>query len=452
MSHRCAFLEGTRGRTILGLLCLALCLTARAGRTDAPAPTRTYTLRDCLQAALHNPDAATHWRVAQDKAASNVSLAKALLYPQLTSVVRVSTSSRTDLVTSSSDQVAFGGETARAGLGLSMPIYDAGMRMDQLHAARAGLRGTQAGILNDQVALLSNTAAAFYALLYVQRLADTGNLQIQAAQEHLRGAQERFNLGAVTKGDVLTAQSAVATANANAETRNAALVAARAHLATLMGGDPTTLLPAAAEPDTAQDIPETTTQLIARALQYSPARVSALALREAARNQLSAIRAERSPKLSAQLNAGYLTGQDLLHPGSSLDQFYFVASLEISLPLLEGPSIRAHEKNQAAEVESQDASLRQLTEDIKAQILIAHTNYQAGEAQVRSAMEAQAAAQEAYRLAQERYEVGKGPQSDVLDALTRLTLARDGLADALNNRDVAAQNLRWATGLDQPGR
>ncbi len=451
MSHRRAFPRRRTFRTGVSLLCLALCLTARTGRADVPPPTKTYTLRECLQAALTDPDTVTRWRIAQDKAASNVSLAKAMLYPQLTSIARATTSSSSDILNfSSADQSVFTREKSRFGLALSYPLYDAGKRIDQLRAARAGLRGTQSSIFGDKILLLNNTASAFYTVLHAQRFAEAGDLLLKAAQEHLRGAQERFNLGAVTKGDVLTAQSAVATATAEQEHRNVELVAARAHLAALMGGDPTKLIPAVTEPEAAQGISESTEQLIARALAYNPGRAQILAQKEAARHQLSSIRADRSPKLLVTGGVGYVIREDPNHPGHDQNSPYLILGIEINLPLLEGPSLRAQEKNQIAELELQDVTLHQMEDDIRGQILVANTAYQSNAVKVKAAQDALAAAEEAYRLAAERYGVGKGAQSEVLDALTRLTAARDGLADALNDRDIAAQNLRWITGMDRP--
>ena len=45
---------------------------------------------------------------------------------------------------------------------------------------------------------------------------------------------------------------------------------------------------------------------------------------------------------------------------------------------------------------------------------------------------------------------GKATEEDVVQALQLLSIARDEYQEAVNERDTAAQNLRWLTGLDLP--
>jgi outer membrane protein TolC len=216
-----------------------------------------------------------------------------------------------------------------------------------------------------------------------------------------------------------------------------------------MGEDPTQFAPEVTEPATPAEVTETVTALIERALSYSPDRARFQAAQESARAQLSAVRADRSPTVEAGVNTGYL-----LQPGattsSNQGQGYFVFTLNLRLPLLEGPRIRAEEQNRIAELNLQQLNRQQLEVNIKEQVFITYTAYKANVSKIKAAEESVKAAEEAQRLAQERYMVGKGTQLEVLDALARLTIARDNLAETYNERDIAAQNIRWLTGLDRP--
>ena len=59
-------------------------------------------------------------------------------------------------------------------------------------------------------------------------------------------------------------------------------------------------------------------------------------------------------------------------------------------------------------------------------------------------------AQEAYRLAQSRYDAGTGTQLDILNAQTSLTQARTTQIQALHDYDVARARLERSIGQDFP--
>lgn len=430
-----------------------LCLTASFGsvalsqETLKTPPRKEVTYTECIQSAIRNPLAATRWRVAREQAASALSLAKTRLFPVVTSSLIGRIATNRDVLFTASDQTTFINERARIGLTLTYPLYDGGKRQAQVRAAQANLHAAEHGARDNQIQTVEETATAFYALLHQQRLEEVSRQQLKAAQEHLRDAQSRLELGTVTRADLLTAQTALEAANAMASNRQANLVSVRARLANLIGLDPTMVSPVAAEPTATPELAADATQLIAQALAYSPALARARAEREAARGQLSVIRADKSPAVSLRANPGYVFrgGNGVIGDRAS---GYFLFFLDVSFPLFQGPDIRARERNQTAEMELRDAALRQLELDIKEQIIASNATYRASLVSVRAGQEAMRNAEESHRLADERYKVGKGTQIEVFDALARLAAARDSLLLSLYNRDVAAQQLRWSTGLE----
>ena len=94
-----------------------------------------------------------------------------------------------------------------------------------------------------------------------------------------------------------------------------------------------------------------------------------------------------------------------------------------------------------APVEFQIDYARELNE----QVMVTTARYRAWTAKVQAAQEALTTAAEAHRLAMERYQVGRGTQVEVLEALIRLTAAREALADATTGRAVSAYTLHLLT-------
>ena len=416
---------------------------ARVVAGDPPVP-KTYTLPECQQAALRNPDALKRWALEADKSASGVSLARANMGVGVSAVARTQTALNRDILAVDASPLVSQREYGRMELTARYTLYDTGRRVDALHAARFGLISAQETVRGERIGLLLAVTDAYYAALRCQRLADSAALLIQATQAHLTQAQARYELGVVTRSDVLVAQSALASAMADAAARKLQRDAARAHLANAMGDDPAQSAPDVTPPPAEPELQTGADELIAKAVNNSPELARMGADRDSARASLSATRAERSPTVSVSTGIGYLFRE---RTASGASGAFAYASLSVSLPLFEGPNVRARERALSDELQLNELTAKQALYDLKETILLASATYQSGAARVMQATASVRASEEAARLAQERYAVGKGAQGDVIDALQRLASARDLLANTLSDRDEAAQNLRWTTGL-----
>lgn len=400
-----------------------------------------------MRLAISNRRVATRRDYTLDIPASQVSLAKSLFNPDLTAVVGGSLVSQSTIGVFSAevgDFASFGRGHTRAGLDLVYNIDVAGRRIANVHAAQAALRSAVFSARSDELTELEAVINSFYTVLLGQQLVADGSLAIQAAQEHLRDAQSRLELGTVTLVDVDQAKSLVATAQSQEATRVGTLAGARAHLANLLGENPATVVPEAAPAGVARPITETASDLVQRALAYSPLRQSLLAHRQSARAVLSAIRAERSPSIGVGLSAGYLWAINFPN------QPYLVISADFGEPLLNGANVHARERAQGDVVGQDDVQIQQTEADVAEQVQTLSASYRAGIDTVTAAEVAVSAAEDAFGLAREQYSVGKGTQAAVFDALNAMTVARDTLALDVNNRDMAAQELRWLTGADRP--
>jgi len=412
--------------------------------TVAP-PTRIVTLSDALSAALSDPDVATRWRVSHDQAAQDVALARAAREPQFSSTLRVRTRNTSNLVDVAPDQTGFVGEKSRVSLTAAMPLYDGGRTTDAIHAADAGLRATDQSVRAARIHVISATESAYYSLLRAQKIVDLDASIVGAAQQHLEGAQSRFDVGSVTKGDVYSAQSAVASAVADQERHKAELVSARVRLARLMGQDATGFVPAAVDPPASAEVTDDSASLLNKALAYNPELARLQAEQTRARAELSGVRAQRSPRVSVQVSAGYANRQSFSSVGD-VSGYYDLLLFDITMPLFQRQSQRAQERNREDQVELARLSLDDARDDLRAEVLVRLTDYQDSAASVAAAQSAVQSAAEAQRLASERYAVGKGAQIEVLDAMTRLAEVQNRLVDAQIRHADATTRLHDITG------
>ncbi len=432
---------------ISGILFLSTVQFASAQTTDT---NKTYTLNQLLQAAFQNPVNQMRWNFAKDNAARNVSIAKTGLYPTLSAAVAVRDRSNSDFASGSDSSSFFERERARALLTLNYPIFNAGKSIAALHAARAGAARSEYGIIANKVSLLNTATTAYYSLLREQRAVEAGAVLLKAAREHLRNAQSRFDAGGVTKLDTLTAQSTLAAAESDVVNRQALLEVAQAKLSIIMGYDPESSHPVVAEPPSFAGVEGEPSHLLSEGLTYSPALKSAKLGLVEERSKLSVIRAERSPLITIQLDAGYAIRRNATNSNAETGGGVSRVTLNISLPILEGPAIKAREQTQKEVLDLQTVEVLQLEYSLKEQIMTSSILYRATIAKLGAAKLAKEAADEAYRLANERYQVGKGNQIELLDALKNVVASQDNLSNVQNERDVSAQNLRWLIGLDRP--
>jgi outer membrane protein TolC len=94
--------------------------------------------------------------------------------------------------------------------------------------------------------------------------------------------------------------------------------------------------------------------------------------------------------------------------------------------------------------------VEQITRRVELEVRTAYSDFIEAREVLESQKKVQDQAQEAYRLAQSRYEAGTGTQLDVLSAQTSLTDARSTQIQALHDYAVARARLERAIGQDVP--
>jgi outer membrane protein TolC len=266
------------------------------------------------------------------------------------------------------------------------------------------------------------------------------------AEDHLRIAKDRKEAGTVPLVDVTRAASGVAQARLGVIRADNAVRQSRGRLATAMGLGASTSVDIAPGPDV--PAPPDEAELAdqeTRALQARPNLLAAAQSVEAARQSVNQARGAYSPKMGA--SASYGREDAAWYPE---DKTWYVG-LSVSVPIFTGFSRRENLAKARTDLGKAEADAHQAALLVREQVWDAYSALRASYEAIAAARALTEAALESQRLARERYAVGAGPLSDLLDAETELAGAQATQVSAEWQYRSALSQFRWSAG-DLTGR
>lgn len=429
---------------------LALICAAAVCGSVAPAA----TLDECIAAALRaNPDIGAGIERVRAAEAS-IRQAQSAYYPMLgTSATYARTDNPPQAFMMLLNQRAFtmdsdfnnpaDTENAALSLGVKYRLYDFGRRgldtamaKDGAEAARLVLRGVQ----NE---LIHQVTRGYYAVLQADAFVAVQEESVRTLTESLRVAGERLKAGSAVKTDVLNLEVQLAQAKEDLiRARNGvrlSLAALNTAIGTNLVGEAGAVAPAG-EAVSEELGPEASSEDHGEAIRQRPEMQAALKMADLQLAALRKARREYWPTVNAFGSVDW-NSEDL----GDMEQSYLVgvsAEAELFDGFRRGAAVsgaRAQQRAAAAEVRKAENNLRL---DLTAATL------QAGEARerlevVRKSIEN---AEEALRIAQQRFQQGAADVPDLLTAQTGLTATRTRSVAARYDYLTALSNLERARG------
>lgn len=428
--------------TVVFLAALLRCLSAH-GQTP-PEPT-TWTLEGAVAYAQeHNPEllaAAAEVRVAQAEA--RLAVAAQRVSASLNGYL--STGTFDNMVRSGPGsmpedmQMMSAGSRGNLGLTVTTPLWTGGWLSARARQAQGLTRASEADLEAMRLELAFQTRVAYRAVLWRERLVEAWQRDVAAHEELLRVDEVKLNAGKVPlyyylRDKTRLAESRQSLANAQRDYEVAmydlsvllGLPSPRAlELTDSLGYEP--FEPAAEE-------------ALRTAAQRRPELAAVRARLESAAEAITAARAEYRPQVAAALML------DAMDADGESSRGGYTAAIVASLPLADGGRRSAQVAAAAARRSQLGYREEQLAQVIGQQVMTAIARLKASDQNVRTAMEAQAAAEEDYRVARLRYDAGKAINLEPLDALAALQRARTNLLQAMFDHSNAVDDLRHATG------
>ncbi len=329
----------------------------------------------------------------------------------------------------------------------SYTLFDSGLRKASTHRAEAmSAEASQSALQKGQDTVLG-VYKSFCGLLAAEADLSVARKSLKRSEDHLRLAEARKEVGAVPLADVLRARVSLANARLALVGARSAVDVARGNLNTTMGRPAETPLrirevgPALAPPGSfSMD------DAMKKAVAGRP-ELRAAANREAAgRESVRAARSAYGPTVTAEAAYGRL--DNAFFP---MDKNWAVG-VSVQIPVFTGferrhTLARARAKLSQAENERLQAEL-----GVRQEIWTAHADVVKAYDSAVAVEALNADARESLRMADERYKVGAGTITDLLDAETNLAEAEAAKVRTEYGYRVAKAELRRAMGELGKGR
>ncbi len=407
----------------LSLLVLSVLIVA-AGAVSAD------TLRQALTKAYNNSGLLEQNRAVLRAADEDVAQAAATLRPVFNWRAGITHNFGRSL--SQTGELVNTDSTSRSlALSAEMTIYDGGSNKLAMEAAKESVLATRQSLISIEQNVLLDAVQAY---MDVRRETETVALRqnnLRVIQEELRAAQDRFDVGEVTKTDVALAEARLASSLAQLEAAKGALQQAKARYKQAVGVNANGL----STPPGLPQLPTSVAVAQSVAVRNHPAMRQIQHTIKAA--DLNIARAKTASGPTATIGGSYgiasTNNSKATEPGS--------ISLNIRSPIYTGGNIPSMIRKAQAQKEAQVANLHvskrqieQATATSYALLDMARASRKATEEQIR-------ASQVAFNGTKEEATLGARTTLDVLNAEQDLLDAKASLISALANEQVAAYRL-----------
>ncbi len=332
-----------------------------------------------------------------------------------------------------SDGVLGENTTNAARLNLDWTIYDFGRSKIGIDIARETVLATRQALVGVEQNVLLAAVSAYMDVRRAAQTVEINRTSVNVISEQLKAAQDRFDVGQITRTDVALAEARLAAARAALAAAEGDLDVARAAYKANVGHDSDGRTAQPATPA----FPRTLEEAQAIAQRLHPAVLQAQHQAKVADMQLELARAAHLPTLGANLRAQ----EDDDGQGSGM------ATLQLTQPLFTGGRIASGERKAMAGRDAARAALTRSAVDVTQRVANAWSGIEVARAQI-TAIDLQIqAAQSAYDGTREEAELGARTTLDVLDAERELLQAKSDRTSAEANLQVAYYSLLASMGL-----
>lgn len=330
-------------------------------------------------------------------------------------------------------------------------------------AARTGVRASRLSEKSTRQQTAFDTRNQFYAVVRSIRLAEVSASALRLARDNERRVRALFEVGSVSRSDLLKAQ--VATAQAEFDSINTAqtVVSQRNVLAQIVGV-PEAQLGAVDTTLTAAPIDVDEAAVRVEAAKARPDLQAAEAELRSARGNLRAANLSRLPAVSANGSYSFspfstfrnrtldTSGVTLPEPfvatGRNKSDNSWSASIGVTLPIFTGGATESRILSARASLLRAEDTRNALQRNLDAEVHLAVVQYQQALVQDDVARQAVASAEENLKLTQQKYNVGSATILDLIDAQVQLQRAQSDAVSALANIRVAEAAINRVRGRE----
>ena len=324
------------------------------------------------------------------------------------------------------------------------PIYTGGRVSAGIRQAKAGVSAAKSQFDAAEQNLILDVVTAYVDVRRDREAVAIRRNNVDVTAEQVRAADDRFEVGVVTRTDVSLANARLEGARAALAGAEASREASEANYQFLTSLKPGDLAP----PPPIPPLPASLEEAVAIALDGNPDIEAARNSERAASEAIEVARAQYRPQVNLVGTAGV---QETY--GSDADQRDTSVSAVVqgTIPLLSGGLIKSQVSSARLRRNQARNQIDILERQIRAQVAQAWFGYDASLRSIEASSRQVDAAEIAYEGAKEELAVGVRTTLDVLDQEQQLFEARLALVESERDAYVAAFRLLRAAGeLDQP--
>jgi len=420
--------------------------------TEAVKP--PFTLPQCIEIALkNNPDVVGGgWDVLAAKAEKDIAAGQR--WPALgleSSYRHYSDDQRLVPPRYGTEPGVFGDDIFAGDMVLKMPIFTAGRIENEIKAADLLQQSAQHRLARTRQQLVFNVSQIFYNILAQRHIIKSLDFSKKTLEEHHKRVTDLINVQKAAKVDLLRTEVRLADIEQRLVAEKNVMSILRRVLVNFLG-----LTNPKFNIDVKGDLRLTTvdTNLAKSITEAYAKRADYFALRnevDAQTRRLDIARVGHWPTVSVEGSYGLRNAADPTSHPAGTDETEDVGFVGISaeIPIFEGGSISARMHREKAKLQSLREKLRKLELQIRLDIETAISNITSSQERVIATQKSIEQAKESLRIEREKYELGKGSITNVLDAQAALLEAQTTYYHALADHNSAVAQWHLAIGEEK---
>lgn len=308
-------------------------------------------------------------------------------------------------------------------------LYQGGSRLLQREAARESVLATRSALVSIEQQVLYNAVSAFMEVRRAEETVEISRNNVRVLDEEVRAANDRFEVGEVTRTDVAAAEAQLAAARGNLTSAEGSLAINRETYKSVVGRYPDRLV----QPGALPRLPGSVAEAKALAVRTHPDIVQLRHAVAASDLAVKISQAQTSPTISLQGSLGIeetWEAEDATHVGT--------ITLGMSGPIYQGGAIASQVRQAMANRDSSRAQLYTAGRSVEQSVGRAYARLRIAQGSQISAREQVRAAQVAFNGIREEATLGARTTLDVLDAEQTLLDARATLISSQVDETIAA--------------
>lgn len=327
--------------------------------------------------------------------------------------------------------------SVNVGIGVSLLLYDGGSTRLQLDSAKESVLATRQALISVEQQVLLRAIVAYQDVLRNQEFVSLRDNNLRLLSQELRAANDRFEVGEVTRTDVAQAEARLASARSEFAAAEGDLEQARQEFRAAVGRLPGTLSAPRQLPNLSGNIDEAT----AIAVRSHPDILQAQRDVAAAELNIRVAKAATRPNVSLQGN---------LSAGEDLDDDDFnrngTVGVQVTGPIYQGGLLSSVTRQARANRDASLGNLHEVRRRIVQDVGNAYAILRATRASRTASREAVRAAEVAFAGVREEATLGARTTLDVLDAEQELLDSRATLISVEADVVIAAYSVLSSIG------